>query len=105
MGPQWCGMEFDGGDHYDAGMASVPPVCFNRSMARPPRGITVILLSALTFVPACSNKLETGYEPRTIGSNEVERRGYYAAPFSKEAREARQKADYDPDVRRPRPGY
>ena len=61
------------------------------------------LLPAL--IAGCSNKLETGYEPRTIGSNEVERRGYYAAPFSKEAREARQKADYDPDVRRPRPGY
>jgi len=60
---------------------------------------------AAAFLAGCSNKLETGYEPRTIGSNEVERRGYYAAPFSKEAREARQKADSDPDVRRPQPGY
>ena len=66
--------------------------------------IVVLLLVALPAVAGCSNKLETGYEPRTIGSNEVERRGYYAAPFSKEAREARQKADADTDVRRPRPG-
>lgn len=53
----------------------------------------------------CTNKLETGYRPRTIGANEAERRGYYAAPFSKEAREARQRTDYDTDVRRPGPGY
>jgi hypothetical protein len=62
-------------------------------------------LLTCTLLAGCSNKLETGYEPRTIGSNEVERRGYYAAPFSKEAREARQKADVDTDVSRPRPGY
>ncbi len=59
----------------------------------------------LTLVVGCSNKLETGYTPRTIGSNETERRGYYAAPFSKEAREARQKSDDDIDARRPTPGY
>ena len=63
------------------------------------------LLLSLIALLGCSNKLETGYEPRAIGSNETERRGYYAAPFSKEAREARQKADYDADVRRPSPGY
>ncbi len=59
----------------------------------------------LTIVVGCSNKLETGYEPRTIGSNETERRGYYAAPFSKEAREARQEAGDNTDARRPTPGY
>jgi hypothetical protein len=55
----------------------------------------------------CSNKLETGYQPRTIGSNETERRGYYAAPFTKEAREAREKAstDFDTNAGRARPGY
>ena len=63
------------------------------------------VLLALFASSGCSNKLETGYEPRTIGSNETERRGYYAAPFSKEAREARQKADHDSDARRPTPGY
>lgn len=60
----------------------------------------------LLLVAGCSSKLETGYEPRTIGSNESERRGYYAAPFSKEAREARDRAALDSsDARRPRPGY
>ena len=67
--------------------------------------LTLCIVLAGVASAGCSNKLETGYEPRTIGSNEVERRGYYAAPFSKEAREARQKADADPDVRRPQPGY
>ena len=71
----------------------------------PLRRIALIIVSITGALAGCSNKLETGYEPRTIGSNEVERRGYYAAPFSKEAREARQKADADPDVRRPQPGY
>ncbi|HEV2295886.1 MAG TPA: hypothetical protein VGR35_18715 [Tepidisphaeraceae bacterium] len=66
---------------------------------------STLLVVAAVLVTGCANKLETGYEPRTIGSNEAERRGYYAAPFSKEAREARQRSDYDTDTRRPRPGY
>ena len=66
--------------------------------------VTAVLTVAIA-IAGCSNKLETGYEPRAIGSNETERRGYYAAPFSKEAREARQKAEYDTDARRPTPGY
>ena len=64
-----------------------------------------VWIVVVVFVTACNNKLETGYEPRTIGSNEVERRGYYAAPFSREAREAREKTDSDTDGRRPSPGY
>ena len=67
------------------------------------RSLTLLLLLSAA---GCSNKLETGYEPRTIGSNEGERRGYYAAPFSKEAREARERSDFDgSDSRRPKPGY
>ncbi len=65
--------------------------------------VYIILSGAV--VAGCNNKLETGYEPRTIGSNEVERRGYYAAPFSREAREAREKSDFDDAGRRPSPGY
>jgi poly(3-hydroxybutyrate) depolymerase len=74
-------------------------------MGRMKRVGSMMVVAAALAAAGCSNKLETGYEPRTIGSNETERRGYYAAPFSKEAREARQKADYDTDVRRPTPGY
>jgi hypothetical protein len=66
----------------------------------------VLIAAGAIFALGCSNKLETGYQPRTIGSNEAERRGYYAAPFSPEAREAREKAAVEGvDTRRPRPGY
>ena len=68
--------------------------------------VTWLAAAAVMLLAGCSSKLETGYEPRTIGSNESERRGYYAAPFSKEAREARDRATLDStDARRPRPGY
>jgi hypothetical protein len=54
--------------------------------------VPVATFLALAALSGCANKLETGYQPRTIGSNETERRGYYAAPFTKEAREAQEKA-------------
>jgi len=65
------------------------------------------LLLTLVLTVGCNNKLETGYQPRTIGSNETERRGYYAAPFTKEAREAQEKAstDFGTNAGRARPGY
>lgn len=70
------------------------------------REFLILAGATVMFLTGCSSKLETGYEPRTIGSNESERRGYYAAPFSKEAREARDRAQLDSsDSRRPRPGY
>jgi hypothetical protein len=70
------------------------------------RGCLIIAGATVMLLTGCSSKLETGYEPRTIGSNESERRGYYAPPFSKEAREARDRAQLDAaDARRPRPGY
>jgi len=71
-------------------------------MAR--RSIRLITLLAL-LLAGCSAKLETGYEPRKIGSNEAERRGFYAAPYSREAREAEEGQQFDSDIRRPRPGY
>ena len=37
----------------------------------------------------CSAKLETGYQPRKLGSSEEIRRGYYAQPFTMEAAAAR----------------
>lgn len=36
----------------------------------------------------CGSKLETGYAPRKLNDSDAERRGYYAAPFSPEARAA-----------------
>ncbi len=74
-------------------------------MLRMRRFLVIAGSGIATVLAGCSNKLETGYAPRTIGSNETERRGYYAAPFSKEAREARQEAGDNTDARRPTPGY
>ena len=69
--------------------------------------VAAVMLLVLIALGGCSNKLETGYQPRTIGSNETERRGYYAAPFSREAREAKERAarDVDSDPGRAHPGY
>ena len=40
--------------------------------------------------PGCSSKLETGYKPRLLGSSAETRRGFYAQPFTAEAKKARQ---------------
>ena len=54
----------------------------------------------------CSEKLETGYDPRRLGASNETRRGFYAQPFSPEARKAK---DYEQDFGspggRPKPGY
>ena len=94
-------------------MASIPPACFNGGAAGGTKGAVGVKrrvgialgLAVVAAAAGCSAKLETGYEPRKIGSNETERRGFYAAPFTREAREAEQGHSYDTDVARPRPGY
>jgi hypothetical protein len=54
----------------------------------------------------CSEKLETGYDPRRLGASNETRRGFYAQPFSPEARKAK---DYEQDFGTPggraKPGY
>lgn len=43
----------------------------------------------IAFAAGCGGtKLETGYKPRKLNDSDAERRGYYAAPFSPEARAA-----------------
>jgi hypothetical protein len=64
--------------------------------------ITWLVLAVLA---GCSSNLETGYEPRRLGSSETERRGYYAAPYSKEAREASQEQAQQSEARKPQSGY
>jgi len=67
-------------------------------------------LAAAWFVSGCSSTLETGYVPRPLGGASTEvRRGYYAQPFTPEAKKAR---DYEQDFGSPgggashaRPGY
>ena len=64
--------------------------------------LAALLLAALA---GCSSKLETGYEPRKLGASDEARRGFYAQPFTPEAKAARQYEEDFGDVRRPRPGY
>jgi hypothetical protein len=53
------------------------------------RVLAVALLGFLATV-GCSNKTETGYSPRILGDSMTVQRGYYAVPFSPEARMAEQ---------------
>ncbi|MCC7351466.1 MAG: hypothetical protein IT446_12940 [Phycisphaerales bacterium] len=52
-----------------------------------------MLIIAILLAGGCSAKLETGYEPRKIGSTSVERRGFYAAPFSPESQNSGENQD------------
>jgi hypothetical protein len=54
----------------------------------------VILLVVLAG--GCSSTLETGYKPRKLNSSQAERRAYYAAPFSPEARGEEQRSQMPP---------
>ena len=59
-----------------------------------PRAAMICIVAALAFVgvvgmaAGCSSKLETGYKPRLLGSSAEVRRGYYAEPFTPEAKKA-----------------
>jgi len=54
----------------------------------------------------CSEKLETGYDPRKLGVSNESRRGFYAQPFSPEARKAKEyDQDFGAPTGRPKPGY
>jgi hypothetical protein len=61
----------------------------------------VLLLAAL----GCSNELETGYKPVSLGASGAARRSYYASPFTPEAQAAEQDRESEINARRPRPGY
>jgi hypothetical protein len=66
-------------------------------------GLLVILI---TLSAGCSEKLETGYAPRKLGASNEARRGFYAQPFSPEARKAREyEQDFNAPAGRPKPGY
>jgi hypothetical protein len=43
----------------------------------------------------CTDRLETGYEPRRLGISSSARRGYYAEPFTPEAAAAQQSEGND----------
>ena len=53
----------------------------------------------------CKQGLETGYEPRSLNASSTVRRGYYASPFTPEAKAAQLEREQELEVRRPKPGY
>lgn len=67
----------------------------------------VLATAALASAGCGSNKLETGYQYTPLGATPVQRRAYYAGPFSPEARDAMMSEDRDAASsgdRRGRPG-
>ncbi len=74
-----------------------------------PMVLTVLATALLTGVvgslAGCESELETGYKPRKIGASSAERRGFYASPFTPEAKAAGLEREQELDARRPTPGY
>ena len=75
-------------------------------MLKPIRLLPVLILPGLCAVAGsagCGSKLETGYEPRQLGVTSIERKGYYASPYTPEAAAAgrAQQAEDFRSVRRP----
>ena len=67
---------------------------------------TIAVVSvALTLGAGCSSTLETGYTPRKLGASDEMRRGYYAQPFTPEAKAAKQYEQDFGDVHQPKPAY
>ena len=67
--------------------------------------VTSLLLFAFFALIGCQSGLETGYKPRPLNSSQTVRRGYYASPFSPEAKAAQYEREQELEARRPRPGY
>jgi hypothetical protein len=65
------------------------------------RTLTMILALVIVSAAGCKTKTETGYAPRTLGDSMTVQRGYYATPFSPEARMAEQARQDDGPERRP----
>jgi hypothetical protein len=62
-------------------------------------------LFLLALAAGCSNQLETGYKPTSLGASSSLRRSYYASPFTPEAQGTEEDRDTEINARRPRPGY
>ena len=68
--------------------------------------VATILTWAAGGMMGCSEKLETGYDPRRLGASNEVRRGFYAQPFTPEAQKAKQyEQDFGSPGGRPQPGY
>lgn len=67
--------------------------------------LILLAVTGLMILAGCTdNKLETGYTYTPLGDSPIKRRGYYADPFSPEARAAQQQRQSDFEGRRPVPG-
>ena len=62
-------------------------------------------LFLLGLAAGCSNKTETGYEPRKLGDSPTVQRGYYASPFSPEQRAAESERPVELQNHRPTDWY
>jgi hypothetical protein len=68
--------------------------------------VAAFVLFALAGASAgCESELETGYKPRKVGATSAQRRGYYASPFTPEAKAAGLEREQEIEARRPTPGY
>jgi hypothetical protein len=67
------------------------------------RIITIALLGLTVF--GCSSTLETGYKPRALNDSPTVRRGYYASPFTPEAKAPEMDKETELENRRPRQNY
>jgi hypothetical protein len=83
--------------HRSAGQVSSDIMC------RKVLGILILL--SLAALLGCENKLETGYAPKPLNASSTVRRGFYASPFTPEARAAELEREQELEARRPRPGY
>lgn len=66
---------------------------------------TIVASLIMLALAGCKPGLETGYQPRSLNSSQTVRRGYYASPFTPEAKAAQLEREQELEVRRPRPGY
>jgi hypothetical protein len=67
--------------------------------------LPMVLLMLGVSQPGCrTNQLETGYTYTPLGDSPARRRGYYADPFSPEARAAQVSGATESEARRPIPG-
>ena len=53
------------------------------------RRIALMIVLSAAAAAGCASKLETGYEPRVLGASDEARRGYYAQPFTPQAKAAK----------------
>jgi hypothetical protein len=66
----------------------------------------VCILVIVCFLVGCGRStLETGYKPRKLGASGVERRSYYASPFTPEARAAQLERQQEQTPLKPTPGH